>query len=385
MYSVPVLPQSRSLALSTMVTKNTKFSLDELNYMHLSYLKELRIEFHQQFLENVDKGRKYREEFSEFVRLKILLPPNWEDATYKPPLEVVSRFKEWKIADLEKKLALAESRRVEKPHVIKVFRDVATSTTSEAGSLKCTCDQRGTSPPSTESQETLVADARPPTSPQHQTGSNPDDKQRCDSIKTQTPGNPPSNIARHFRVEGILEDHRKIRESGRKKVQHQPSMQYSRRDWRRDASVLSQITYFCSLGQYPSLKRLFSRELVGKVRYLSSSTALPLRDTRAVVLQARKTASKTDEVRRLIHKFRDGPTHSPSQDTTLPASDRPPMDSTSPFELALRRLSVSANRGWLDQGKEKTNASKPSARSPYGTPSMSSIFMAPPPQYQPWA
>ncbi|KAI1462125.1 hypothetical protein F4805DRAFT_194753 [Annulohypoxylon moriforme] len=93
-----------------MVQKIAKDELEQLNSLHRSYLGQLSQQFHQQFPNTVDQGHQYWEEFLEFVRMQILPSSELRDFTaYKPPFEVVSRFKEWKIAELEKKIAHIES------------------------------------------------------------------------------------------------------------------------------------------------------------------------------------------------------------------------------------------------------------------------------------
>ncbi|XDG07255.1 hypothetical protein ABKA04_006870 [Annulohypoxylon sp. FPYF3050] len=88
------------------MAQTTKDELEQLNALHLSYLDQLRQNFQQQFSTTVSQGRQYWEDFLAFVRLQIF--PSFEvrpSAAYKPPFEVVSEFKEWKIAQLEKEIS----------------------------------------------------------------------------------------------------------------------------------------------------------------------------------------------------------------------------------------------------------------------------------------
>lgn len=88
------------------MTQTTKDELEQLNALHLSYLDQLRQNFQQQFSTTVDQGRQYWEDFLTFVRMQIL--PSSEvrpSAAYKPPSQVVSEFKEWKIAQLEREIS----------------------------------------------------------------------------------------------------------------------------------------------------------------------------------------------------------------------------------------------------------------------------------------
>ncbi|KAI0380127.1 hypothetical protein F5Y04DRAFT_289690 [Hypomontagnella monticulosa] len=84
--------------------------LEELHGLLQTYLGDLHSEFEQQFAITPDNGQIYWEEFMDFIRYEVLLPSNWKDSV--PPKqhsELVSQFKEWKIMELEEKLATAET------------------------------------------------------------------------------------------------------------------------------------------------------------------------------------------------------------------------------------------------------------------------------------
>ncbi|KAI1209847.1 uncharacterized protein F4807DRAFT_75846 [Annulohypoxylon truncatum] len=93
-----------------MVQTVIKDDLEQLNSLHISYLDQLSQHFGRQFPNTPDQGRQYWEEFLGFVRPHILPFSGWRDsATYKPPFDLVSEFKELKIAELERKIARIES------------------------------------------------------------------------------------------------------------------------------------------------------------------------------------------------------------------------------------------------------------------------------------